>query len=708
MVQSLIAGLNDFQPVDVVQTPDNAILLFNGLDAVRRWNGVDTDATLGGVDAPSSAASGAWSGSGSITGDYTFYVRFVRSDGTTSSFGPSGTATASSDATISYTSVPTSSDPDVDTREIYRSTAGQTSVVYLDVTIADNVSTSDSSTNDDTALQANDAVVVSNADASLPAAGFRFGVPPNYKCYAAQYKDRIYAAGEVTYDEGHVEVTNGDATVVGVDTHFTDAMVDRKFTVDGEDVEYQVSSVTSTTELELTTTYSGTTDTLASYAIQPASSERLLVYYTYVGSDGAEPESWPSNYSIEIPAPGGDITGLMPMGPYLYVLKETAIYYITVETDPAVDGGRFPAIETRGCENNRCWCYGTGGAYLLDREGVYFFTGGPPRPVSDQIQNLFRQINWSASKWFSAVYDNEHEVARFFVALGGSYLPNRALCYCTRSRRWWIEDHAIGVGGATQVHINDRLRTVISGQYDQHLVLNEGTRDQDTDDSGGTFRGTVTASTLTSFTDANATFGSDLVGRNVVMVDGTGKTQIRRISAVNTSTRKVDVNPPFLVQPVSISSATPDAPATTYQIGGAKWVWRGRAFRLTQRESETSREYQLTYEPTEYPAHLFLRGYKNREKNPEIWGSQSDEGVVYDEKGVRVTAGDPDIYVDLYRYQEPRPGGDEEDEGYKRYEFSGGATRTGYADRFWTPEMQGSLGQDIIPIYELSIEGVRT
>jgi len=70
------------------------------------------------------------------------------------------------------------------------------------------------------------------------------------------------------YNTGTVTVTNGDATVVGVGTTFTtEVTAGDLFTIQRTGVPYIVASVTDDTNLELTTTYSGTTGSGKAYSI---------------------------------------------------------------------------------------------------------------------------------------------------------------------------------------------------------------------------------------------------------------------------------------------------------------------------------------------------------------------------------------------------------------------------------------------------------
>jgi hypothetical protein len=70
------------------------------------------------------------------------------------------------------------------------------------------------------------------------------------------------------YTTGTVTVTNGDATVTGVDTLFlTEVTIGDIFTVVDDNVFYEVASITNDLNLELSANYAGVTGGTKAYAI---------------------------------------------------------------------------------------------------------------------------------------------------------------------------------------------------------------------------------------------------------------------------------------------------------------------------------------------------------------------------------------------------------------------------------------------------------
>jgi len=83
-----------------------------------------------------------------------------------------------------------------------------------------------------------------------------------------QIRKNVVDLTEADVTAGTIDVTNGDETVSGSGTSFTDAMVGRKLRVeDGDKLWYEIASVTNGTELELLQPYEGNTDTGLDYTI---------------------------------------------------------------------------------------------------------------------------------------------------------------------------------------------------------------------------------------------------------------------------------------------------------------------------------------------------------------------------------------------------------------------------------------------------------
>ncbi|MDR7420028.1 MAG: hypothetical protein QN178_14080 [Armatimonadota bacterium] len=154
------------------------------------------------------------SGSGSFTGTYGYLVTFaIRTGSRLISESPSrddpSLVTASGHAQFNLTNLPISSDPAVNTRRIWRTTAGAGSVYYLAATIADNTTTSYVDSLPDSGLAVNDTLAddlgepMGNASAA------------EYFEQIIAWKDRLWAFGNTTPDRvfysGHLRPWAWDA-----------------------------------------------------------------------------------------------------------------------------------------------------------------------------------------------------------------------------------------------------------------------------------------------------------------------------------------------------------------------------------------------------------------------------------------------------------------------------------------------------------------
>lgn len=128
--------------------PDAAVIhgwlcFVNGVDQPRKWD--MTNWYQWGIDAPASAPSGAAGGAGSPNGTYRFRVSFLRVPGVgsidpghESSMGTISSTVTVANQEIDLTSIPVSTDPQVNARRVYVEIGGQW---YLATEISDNTTT---------------------------------------------------------------------------------------------------------------------------------------------------------------------------------------------------------------------------------------------------------------------------------------------------------------------------------------------------------------------------------------------------------------------------------------------------------------------------------------------------------------------------------------------------------------------------------------
>jgi hypothetical protein len=665
------------------EAPNGILLVTNGVDAALRWDGYQPAAEPAGIVAPTQALTLSSSGSGTLSGTYFAYLRFVDRDGNVSDLSPiSASFTVANKLTITYDNVTTTTDPKVVRRQVLRNTDGQVRTFYVDLDTTDLVSSSMSTSKTDDELSVRTEVPVLNDDGT-PAASVH-AQPPSYKRIPAHHLDRMFLAGEVVYAEGMAQVTFGGLTVRGVGTEWPSTFAGRYLHVTGGDKAYQVSSVDVATQtLTLSQSYMGPTDEFGVYAVRAAPGERRTVWYSEAGL----PESWPAVNVLTLQEDGDEITGLMQKGSFVYFLERRHVYRLTFQEDPALDGAIFLA-SNRGCVNDRCWVVVDDVAYCLDEAGVHAFGGNAdPRALSPPIQDVFEEfsdaefkVNWPAYRYFHAAHFPDEEVIRWFVCMGGQYLPKHAIAFHYRSGDYWIEEYPVPIASSTRGAFARSGQTFLGGEARKVWALGRHSLDG-AEPGAGTTRGTVTSAGLLSLTDSTAAFaGSRLVGSPVAIVAGRGKGQSRVIAAASATTLT-------LTQPWGVK---PDA-TSEYQVGAIGWRWKSKVFRLADRDGNSARRTELLFKPVADEQAADLRVYYNHAADPEEWRKTR---TADDDNGIACTDGDPDLVVDL-----AKPSGFVQ----KRLE----ANREHHADgaRFQQVELRGYTSRSPFVLYQIIIDG---
>lgn len=684
----LATDRSGYWPPSYEQTADGNVFIANGLDDTLRIRRFAQSATQAGIAAPETAVSLAFSGLGTITGDYYAYCRFVDADGIPSSLSPiSALSVALDHSTANYSSIPVSDNPRVTTVEIYRNTDGQTIVFYLDATV-DNGTTTTTSTKADADLQASTALPILNADGSLNAN--RFEPPPYHKAVLVQHQDRMWFAVDVAYTQGNVAIDSGSTTVIGLGTNWTVNFIGRVLHLPYSGDEYTITDVdVDAQELTIDTPWPSGAIHSTYYAILPEHDERNKIYFSYPG----EPESVPATNSFKIQEIGGDeITGLMPLGQFLFVNMRKHVYRISFGISPNDDLAVTKTV-CRGCVNQRCWIRVEDVAYLLDREGVHRFEGGHDggntEHVSEPIQDYFREerINWAAERFFFASHNATEEVIRFHVSLGGHYLPRHALCFHYRHQAWWIEEYALPFGGACVPWMAGFQRCLLSGQYGGHYIQSE--EDWDVVRSVGksdTFRAFVDSATLTSITDADAVWPRNLTNAPISIVSGRGRGQQNRIVSVDD--QRLNLLTPWRILPDTTS---------TYQLGAIPWRIVSGTYRYVQEhqadqfENMNLRRIRIACQPTEAEGHINLRIFIDHNQNPK-----SDYVKYEQDDGISTLEQDPYIVLDI------AAGNDFS--GYRQFTISGQTVDPRFTAQWVTAELSGF---DPVTIYTLGVDGAQ-
>jgi len=379
----------------------------------------------------------------SNTGRYQCFQRWVDKDSYVSDPGPlSDVVQITARNVIKYQEVEAPTDSRIVKRQIWRNTSGQLQNFYLDIETTDLSSTSFTSSNTDEQLALADVITFTDVDGyTIP---YLYAQPPNDKPFIAELRGRIFAVGSRRYTKGSSQVTNGSTTVTGVGTDWTNEFAGRRFIAGNK--EYLIKTVDDTDQtMELATSYAGVTDNFALYTIAPYSAEENVIRWS---DPTAGPEAWPLTAQLLMPQDGDQITGLVNYGDALYITKTRNIYRFNFSEDPGVDGQISPAAK-RGCVNFRCAVSVEGACFMLDREGIHAFSGGPdPTHISLPVGDLFREgtngyrINWNADLCFwHAILHQEISTIKWYVTLAGDTFPQHAICYDYRRNRFWLEEY---------------------------------------------------------------------------------------------------------------------------------------------------------------------------------------------------------------------------------------------------------------------------
>jgi hypothetical protein len=583
---------------------DGNLFIANGIDPILVWDGSDSVGFPAGVLAPTTAPTLTPAGSGSITGTYYGFIRWVDGRGNYSNLSPiSDPADATAAGSIDYSNLPVPTVGTVVRRQIIRNTNGSigavdpltgvtTSIAYVDVDDTNVFATTATSTRLDADLSTQESVDVAAASAEN-------GVPPAYKPFLVWHQNRMYLCGIEPYHEGSCAVTFGSKVVQGYGTRWKSTFAGRYFYTPDAAAVYVVESVDVANQtLTLTEVYASTTDPWAEYTVKPAPDEANAFQW----SGPNKPEAWNPSDVLVLPEDGDRVTGAMNYGSYLYFFKSRHMYRFITRSDPATDGRVFLACN-RGCVNDRSWVIVDETCYLLDTGGVYAFRGDDQGdPVSTPIQDMFNtipgtaaKINWAAGRYFHACHSPNEEVVRWFVALAGDYVPRHAIVYAYKQQKWWIERLPFRASASVLGKIGGRVGTVAEAT-EQYYVGSTGGRVLaplgvlDGAAADGSFRGQATAAGWLSLTDSNARFGPGAVNTPVAITGGKGRGQVRYVTA-RTATR-LTLDRPWRVEPDETS---------TYCLGGIAFTYSSQRLRWAPGEQQMARAVELEWYPTQAP-----------------------------------------------------------------------------------------------------------
>jgi hypothetical protein len=677
-------------PDSYAESADGVVLIANGIDPVLRWDGFQAFAEPAGVPAPDPDTIPvlAATGSGSITGTYSCYVRWLDARGQPGNLSAVSVAVAVTAAGgFAYSNLPTAPGPEVVTRQILRNTAGQAATFYVDVEDTLVYDATATGTKTDGQLATSEAVVLIDPESGLPVA-YRFGVPPDTKPFVATHLQRTWFWGTQPYAEGSAKVALGSATVTGIGTEWRENWTGRFLYVVGATRSYEIDSVDPDAQtLTLVEAYADATDPFAEYAIRPSPAEESLLYFSEPGS----PEAVPFYNALSTPEDGDTPAGMLQFGSFLWLFKGQRTYRLTGQSDPLQDAFIFHALG-RGVANHRCFAVVEEQLYALDERGVYRTGGGDQAEnISAPIQNLFRPnsggINWQASRYFHCVVDHPNEAVRWYVTFAGEYLPRHCLALHYPTGKWWVDDMPVSVGASCVARVGrptgawgGDAEAVLLGSTAGRVLVAGGPLDGPPA-AGATNRGTVTAAGSDTLTDGGAAFDPLMVNVPVCIVSGRGKGQRRLVVAATATTLTVD-------EPWAV---VPEAGQSEYQLGGIPFRFLSGRYRWAPDERNKGRAIEIQYHPTSAPQTFDLRMYADFAAVPRQIGRAVDDGQRF---GVRAEK-DAEGYTKLLSH----------DHGFYRQTFSGMREGSVESGRAFAIELVGVSGPEQTRFGEAILEG---
>ena len=511
-------------------------------------------------------------------------------------------------------------------------------------------------------------------------------VPPDFKSVVTNFQDRMVYGVDAVYSTGSITTTNGSTSVIGSGTSWKTHWAGRYIWISGESQIFKISAVGGVTGLTLDRPASATGGGKA-YTIKPGHDERNRIYV----SEQDMPESVQLTIDIQESLRDNDeMTGLIPMSALMIVAKQHTLYAVTWQSQPDIDA-QPSLLLFRGLLNQRCWDEHEGTLYLMDDQGPYALNGSKLERIDLPIHDYWRDgdvlLTDAKTKYYSVGVDPSQHKVYFRVQLTGdtTAMPQRAMVWDIDFKKWSKETYVWPVGGSCKLEVSSRQRMLV-GAHDNIIYLaNEGLADG----IATAVTGTVTSSADGTVTDSAASFAASAINASVAIISGTGKRQIRRITARTSTQLTIDSN--WTTNPVA---------GDKYIVGGIEWLMKSSRLDLL-RIAESNRIYvRVGYSPTTNDADLDMRFFRNHSASAETFTNEWKNIV----DGVTIDAGDDDIVCDLKLTQNT----EQNDIGSKEFPLEIGHMNysTNQGDRYIQVELRGYQSKDRIRLGQLEFGGI--
>lgn len=643
------------------ETRQGKLIRVNGLERGTIYNGADLWEI--GVTAPTAAptVNVAPGSGGAIHGTYYCAYRFIDAEGIPSSLSPFAEVDAENGDGFSWSALATSAESRVTKVQLFRSSTDQADTLYFVKEINNGTATYASDFDSDPVLMEDTPLPILNPDGTLHAR--RFTPPPEDMEVVVPFQDRYwYAVPSKISVASYQSVVNGwTSSVIGRYAYKEDALP-KPIAASGDVTGYSF--------------------------IYAAPTERNLLRFSEVD----EPESVPRDQNQIVIQENTDdndyITGLMPHGAVLWVLKERHVYRVQFVRQPTIDASVVLAY-SRGCINQQCWDYYEDDAYLMDEYGCWMLSPGGYKPISAPIDNYFQDplIDFSKKKWFFTCVEPNEAVVRFFVSLTGDSAdrPTRALCYSIRTGSWWTESYLWEFGGSCRVASSGKTRVLLGGEDGDVYRLSAG----NTDICTAEVAGTVTAADSTSLSDSTQTF-TNAAHKNapVAITAGTGKGQIRRVSNAAGNA-------------LTVSEAWDTTPDTTshYLVGAIKGTYKSGLYSMMDYGDEGDqdggeRAFTLVHQPTAAAYLIDMSLYYDHEESAENWAITREDGPV------KFKRNQAEVEISTIRGRSTLGNSP----GYARVPFHMRATKRFLSHRFLSTGLQAFQGDEAIQVYGVDLQ----
>lgn len=451
---TLATGLNTANRATMAAIQGN-IYFTNNYDDVKVWDGISSTMLDAGIEGPAAAPGSPSTGAGGFSnGSHQIRYRYKNTKtGYVSNPSPALVVEVSGgNGVLTFSvggasNIVNSSDTKVDQIVVEATPVGG-GTFYEVGTVANSGSTIAVGMADTSLFQQfnSDAAYGSSEDNET----YSSEIPP-LGTIILEHRGQCWIMGDEPYAMTGLAFTNGDATVTG--TGFTDRMVGRVILRDGDSTAYEIASYTSSTEVELSTTYGGVTGTgLDGYVISKFPNRG---YY----SRPFYPEQfYPSVWARDFLANTSDqLSAAVSRKDGLYIFGKHSAERLIYNADPSVASGAvISKIQgRRGCYNQRCLVEIEGSLISWDRQGMWI-VGEVPQHISRPIDPLLKDyVDFEENTKFHASYDPVDRTVMFFFVQEGDTQPRTAACFEIDTGRWFLTTFLQGITSSGVVPTTD-------------------------------------------------------------------------------------------------------------------------------------------------------------------------------------------------------------------------------------------------------------